>query len=64
MAGERRLTDEQRRLLRLIGLMPLASADDLSLVLQTPADSLHRRPGPQVACVSPATRPVQTDRRA
>lgn len=43
MVGERRFTGGQQRLLRLIGLMPLASADDLSLVLQTPADSLHRR---------------------
>ena len=43
MHGEQRLTDEQRRLLRLIGLMPLASADDLSLVLDTPADVLQRR---------------------
>ena len=43
MHSGQRLTDEQRRLLRLIGLMPLASADDLSLVLDTPADGLRRR---------------------
>ena len=43
MAGARRLSDDQRRLLRLIALMPLASADDLSLVLDTPADRLYRR---------------------
>ena len=45
MVGERRFTGGQQRLLRLIGLMPLASADDLSLVLQTPANGLHRRLG-------------------
>ena len=43
MLSEPRFSDEQRRLLRLIGLMPLASADDLSLVLDTPADALQRR---------------------
>ena len=43
MDGEHRLTDEQQRLLRLIGLMPLTSADDLSLLLDAPADTLRRR---------------------
>ena len=43
MHSEQRLTDDQRRLLRLIGLMPLASADDLSLVRETPAEGLRRR---------------------
>ena len=43
MLSEQRLSDDQRRLLRLIGPMPLASADDLALVLDTPVAGLRRR---------------------
>ena len=43
MVTERGLNDDQRRLLRLIGLMPLASAAELALFLDQPLDRTRRR---------------------
>ncbi len=43
MARARRLSQDQRRVLRLVGLMPLAAAAELALVLNAPPDGLRRR---------------------
>ena len=41
MVGERQLTPEQRRLLRLIGRMPLAATADLALIVSEPEIELQ-----------------------
>ncbi|MXX79792.1 MAG: hypothetical protein F4Y69_02020 [Chloroflexi bacterium] len=41
MVGERQLTPEQRRLLRLIGQMPLAATADLALIVSEPEIELQ-----------------------
>ena len=43
MVTERGLNDDQRRLLRLIGLTPLAAAAELALFLDLPPERIRSR---------------------